>query len=225
MSANVSACLDNLSHLFPAYWHPANTTTEPCKGTSPVLVGGRLRAGYDCAASRARMQSRICCSRFASMMSAICLAAERSLAVSGLPSFERKHPLAPATRCHFGVMNRAALSDSSSSASSLLWVVCNGSGSWQASSSSTSGRVTSRRKRPMRLMCSVSRSSWRSVRRGEKSSGVGSNPVRLRLMARRFSACACRAVSRSRACSSSSCRCRVKPAISATALAPRRVGR
>ena len=132
------------------------------------------------------MQSRICCSRFASMMSAICLAAERSLAVSGLPSFERKHPLAPATRCHFGVMNRAALNDSSSSASSLLWVVCNGSGSWQASSSSTSGRVTSRRKRPMRLMCSVSRSSCRSVRRGEKSSGVGSNPVRLRLMARRF---------------------------------------
>lgn len=43
------------------------------------------------------------------MMSAICLAAERSLAVSGLPSFERKHPLAPATRCHFGVMNRAVL--------------------------------------------------------------------------------------------------------------------
>lgn len=45
------------------------------------------------------------------MMSAICLAAERSLAVSGLPSFERKHPLAPAKRCHFGTMKRVMLSD------------------------------------------------------------------------------------------------------------------
>lgn len=57
------------------------------------------------------------------------------LSVSGLPSFERPPPLAPALCNHFG---GAVFSDSSSSASNLLWGVCSDSGSWQASRSSTS---------------------------------------------------------------------------------------
>ena len=97
-------------------------------------------------------------------------------------------PLFPATRCHFGVINRDALNDSSSSASSLLCVVCNGSASWQASSRAISASVVSRLKMPIRLMCSVSTAICRSDRRGQKSAGVGCKAVRLRWAARRFSA-------------------------------------
>lgn len=86
------------------------------------------------------MQSRIIRSLRRSMISAICLAAERSFAVSGLPNFEVKQLLFPATRCHFGVINRDALNDSSSSASSLLCVVCNLAG--QQSGNLLFGRVT-----------------------------------------------------------------------------------
>lgn len=95
------------------------------------------------------MQSIIIRSLRRSMISAICLAAERSFAVSGLPNFEVKQPLFPATRCHFGVISRDALNDSSSSASSLLCVVCNGSASWQASSRAISASGVSRLKMPI----------------------------------------------------------------------------
>ncbi len=66
------------------------------------------------------MQSRIIRSLRRSMISAICLAAERSFAVSGLPNFEVKQPLFPATRCHFGVISRDALNDSSSKRQQLV---------------------------------------------------------------------------------------------------------